>query len=131
LSRAVVSSISVYSAAGDLGLHHGLDGLFALACDANGELIERGHPGMVTTEQTCQRRAAEEVQFLQIDASFNSVDVWNAQKSQQSSWLMTTEQTCQRRAALEVQFLQIDASFNSVDVWNAQRKSAVIMGGDY
>jgi hypothetical protein len=73
---------SVYSAAGDLGLHHGLDGLFALACDANGELMEWGHHGVMATEQTCQRSALEEVQFLQIDASFNSVDAWNAhQKS--------------------------------------------------
>ena len=47
-------SDSGYSAAGDLGLHHGLDGLFALACDANGELIERGHHGVMATEQTCQ-----------------------------------------------------------------------------
>jgi hypothetical protein len=52
--RAVVSSISVYSAVRDLGLHHGLDGLFVLACDANGELIERGHHGVMATEQTCQ-----------------------------------------------------------------------------
>jgi hypothetical protein len=34
----------------------------------------------MTTEQTCQQRAADEVQFLQIDASFNSIDVWNAQQ---------------------------------------------------
>ena len=47
----IVSSISVYSAAGDLGLHHGLDGLLALACDANGELIERGHHGVMPTEK--------------------------------------------------------------------------------
>ena len=73
-------SDSGYSAAGDLGLHHGLDGLFALACDANGELIERGHHGVMATEQTCQRTAALEVQFLQIDAPFNSIDVWNAQQ---------------------------------------------------
>ena len=73
-------SDSEYSATGGLGLHHGLDGLFALACDANGELIELAHHGVIATEQTCQRRAAEEPQFLQIDASFNSVDVWNAQQ---------------------------------------------------
>jgi hypothetical protein len=79
-------SDSGYSATGDLGLHHGLDGLFALACDANGELIERGHHGVMATEQTCQRRAASEVQVLQIDTSFNSFDVWNAQ--QQSEIIM-------------------------------------------
>jgi hypothetical protein len=73
-------SDSVYTAAGDLGLHHGLDSLLALACDANGELIERGHHGVMATVQTCQRRAAPEVQILQIDASFNSIDVWNAQQ---------------------------------------------------
>ena len=74
-TRAVVrQSDSVYSATGGLGLHHGLDGLFALACDANGELIELGHHGVMATEQTCQRRALSEVQFLQIDASFNSIN---------------------------------------------------------
>jgi hypothetical protein len=85
----------------------------------------------MTTEQTCQRRAAGEVQVLQIDASFNSIDVWNAQQSAATSLGdETTEQTCQRRALPEVQCLQIDASFNSIDVWNAQQKSAVITGGD-
>jgi hypothetical protein len=38
------------------------------------------HHGVMTTEQTCQRSAIPEVQFLQIDASFNSVDVWNGQQ---------------------------------------------------
>jgi hypothetical protein len=38
------------------------------------------HHGVMATVQTCQQRAASEVQFLQIDASFNSVDVWNAQQ---------------------------------------------------
>jgi hypothetical protein len=38
-----------------------------------------GH-GVMTTEQTCQRRAIVEFQFLQIGASFNSIDVWNAQQ---------------------------------------------------
>jgi hypothetical protein len=36
--------------------------------------------GVMATEQTCQRFAAVEVQCLQIDASFNSIDVWNAQQ---------------------------------------------------
>jgi hypothetical protein len=39
--------------------------------------------GVMTTEhceQTCQRVAAIEVQLLQIDASSNSIDVWNAQQ---------------------------------------------------
>jgi hypothetical protein len=36
--------------------------------------------GVMTTEQTCQRQAVFKVQFLQIDASFNSIDVWNAQQ---------------------------------------------------
>ena len=35
----------------------------------------------MTTEQTCQRIAVVEVQFFQIDASFNSTDVWNAQQN--------------------------------------------------
>jgi hypothetical protein len=39
------------------------------------------HHGVMTTEQTCQRGAVGEVQFLQIDASFNSIDVWNAQQN--------------------------------------------------
>jgi hypothetical protein len=34
----------------------------------------------MTTEQTCQRRAAFKDQDLQIDASFNPTDVWNAQQ---------------------------------------------------
>jgi hypothetical protein len=34
----------------------------------------------MATEQTWQRRAALEEQFLQIDASLNSIDVWNAQQ---------------------------------------------------
>ena len=38
------------------------------------------HHGVMATEQTCQRRAVLEVQLLQIDASSNSVDVWNAQQ---------------------------------------------------
>jgi hypothetical protein len=38
------------------------------------------HHGVMATEQTCQRKAAAEVQFLQIDASFNSIDAWNAQQ---------------------------------------------------
>jgi hypothetical protein len=38
------------------------------------------HHGVMTTEQTCQPRAVVEAQFLQIDASFNSIDVWNAQQ---------------------------------------------------
>ena len=37
------------------------------------------HHGVMATEQTCQRKAAVEVQSLQIDASSNSIDVWNAQ----------------------------------------------------
>jgi hypothetical protein len=83
------------------------------------------------TKQTCQRRAAHEPQFLQIDASFNSIDVWNAQQKSAINHhgVMAAEQTCQRSAASELQFLQIDASFNSVDVWNnAQQKSVIIMG---
>jgi hypothetical protein len=38
------------------------------------------HHGVMATEQTCQRIAVVEVQFFQIDASANSVDVWNAQQ---------------------------------------------------
>ena len=85
---------------------------------------------MMATEQTCQRIAVSEAQFLQIDASSNSIDVWNAQQKSAINHhgVMTTEQTCQRRASVEVQILQIDASFNSVDVWNAQQKSVIGMG---
>ena len=83
----------------------------------------------MTTEQTCQWTAVEEVQFLQIGASFNSIDVWNAQKVSDHHGVMATEQTCQWFAAEEPQVFQIDASFNSVDVWNnAQQKSVIIMG---
>jgi hypothetical protein len=38
------------------------------------------HHGVMATEQTCQRITVAEVQLFQIDASTNSVDVWNAQQ---------------------------------------------------
>ena len=65
MSRAVVSSISIHSAAGDLGLHHGLDGLFALACDANGELIELGHHGVMIEDKSTGDSSVVEVQVCQ------------------------------------------------------------------
>ena len=84
---STIISFDIYSAAGDLGLHHGLDGLFALACDANGELIERGHHG-VMIEVTVP------VIFVQLRfklSSFFSSEMEDGtsamhRKSQQSSW---------------------------------------------
>jgi hypothetical protein len=45
-------------------------------------VLNQNHHGVMATVQTCQRRATvvATVQFLQIDASFNSIDVWNAQQ---------------------------------------------------
>ena len=59
-------SDSVYSAAGDLGLHHGLDGLFALACDANGELIKQGHHGVMIEDKSIGDSSAVEAQDLKV-----------------------------------------------------------------
>ena len=58
-------SFNRHSAAGDLGLHHGLDGLFALTCDANGELIEWGHHGVMIEVNSTGDSSATEFQFLQ------------------------------------------------------------------
>jgi hypothetical protein len=55
----------IYSAAGDLGLHHGLDGLSVLVCDANGELIERGHHGVMIEVSSTGDSSATEVQAFQ------------------------------------------------------------------
>ena len=70
-----------YSAAGDLGLHHGLDGLFALACDANGELIELGHHGVMIEDKSTGDSSVLEVQdfkFFQFrNRRWNLCDVHN------------------------------------------------------
>ena len=80
-------SDSVYTAAGDLGLHRGLDGLFALACGANGELIERGNYGVMIEVNSTGDSSASEVQVFQFLQFRNAR--WNLcvmhTKSQQSS----------------------------------------------
>ena len=71
----------MYSAAGDLGLHHGLDGLFALACDANGELIERGHHGvMIEDKSTCDGSATEVQDFKVFQFRNGRRDLCDAQE---------------------------------------------------
>jgi hypothetical protein len=59
---------------------HPLIPLMSANAQQKSAVIISNHHRVMTTEQTCQRRAAGEVQFLQIDASFNSINVWNAQQ---------------------------------------------------
>jgi hypothetical protein len=51
-----------------------------LGTTANEELKSKSSRGDDRSQQTCQQTALSEVQFLQIDASSNPIDVWNAQQ---------------------------------------------------
>jgi hypothetical protein len=83
LKSRFCQSDSVYSAAGDLGLHHGLDVLFALTCDANGELIERGHHRVMIEVNNTGDSSETEVQVFKFFQFPNGR--WNSCNTQNKS----------------------------------------------